>query len=127
MLTVLTLDPKLDPTTAVRAHILPTITTCLNLFHQKRFSIQLFASLSEAVAYYEVHEPKGECVLVIEGMSREAIEQEEKEKWADVTIEDHMEYYLSRGLDRKEAMKQTAKDRGVPKREIYNYLEKGKS
>ena len=44
-----TLDPKLDPTTAVRAHILPTITTCLNLFHQKRFSIQLFASLSEAV------------------------------------------------------------------------------
>ena len=49
MLTVLTLDPKLDPTTAVRAHILPTITTCLNLFHQKRFSIQLFASLSEAV------------------------------------------------------------------------------
>lgn len=49
MLTVLTLDPKLDPTTAVRAHILPTITTCLNLFHQKRFPIQLFASLSEAV------------------------------------------------------------------------------
>ena len=92
----------------------------------KRHETVYRASLSEAVAYYEVHEPKGECVLVIEGMSREAIEQEEKEKWADVTIEDHMEYYLSRGLDRKEAMKQTAKDRGVPKREIYNYLRKEK-
>ena len=49
MLSVLTLDPKLDPTTAVRADILSTITTCLNLFHQKGFPIQLFALLSEAV------------------------------------------------------------------------------
>ena len=49
MLTVLTLNPKLNPTTAVRTHILSTATTCLNLFHQKRFPIQLFASLSEAV------------------------------------------------------------------------------
>ena len=60
-------------------------------------------------------------------MSRQAIEQEEKEKWADMSIEDHMEYYLSRGLERKEAMKKTAKDRGVSKREIYNYLEKVKN
>ena len=66
-------------------------------------------------------------MLVIEGMSREAADQEEKEKWADMSIEDHMEYYLSQGLDRKEAMKRTAKDRGVPKREIYNFLEKEKS
>ena len=101
------------------------VSVCREL--TKRHETVYRASLSEAAAYYETHEPKGECVLVIEGMSREAIEQEEKEKWADVTIEDHMEYYLSRGLDRKEAMKQTAKDRGVPKREIYNYLEKGKS
>ena len=43
-----------------------------------------------------------------------------------MSIEDHMEYYLSQGLDRKEAMKRTAKDRGVPKREIYNFLEKEK-
>ena len=51
-------------------------------------------------------------------MSREAIEQEEKAKWADMSIEEHMEYYLSQGSDRKEAMKKTAKDRGVSKREI---------
>ena len=101
------------------------VSVCREL--TKRHETVYRATLSEAVTYYESHEPKGECVLVIEGMSRQAIEQEEKEKWADMSIEDHMEYYLSRGLERKEAMKKTAKDRGVSKREIYNYLEKAKN
>lgn len=101
------------------------VSVCREL--TKRHETVFRASLAEAVSYYDVNEPKGECVLVIEGMSREAADQEEKEKWADMSIEDHMEYYLSQGLDRKEAMKRTAKDRGVPKREIYNFLEKEKS
>ena len=83
--------------------------------------------LLEAVSYYEENLPKGECVLVIEGLSREEIEQEEQKKWSNLSIEEHMEYYLSQGIDKKEAMKKTAKDRGVQKREIYNYLEKLKS
>ena len=45
-------------------------------------------------------------------------------KWEEMSIEDHFQHYISQGLDRKEAMKRTAKDRGVQKREIYNYLEK---
>lgn len=101
------------------------VSVCREL--TKRHETVYRATLSEAAGYYEDHEPKGECVLVIEGMSREAAEQEEKEKWADMSIEDHMEYYLSQGIERKEAMKRTAKDRGVPKREIYNYLEKNKN
>lgn len=84
------------------------------------------ATLPEAAAYYEVNEPKGECVLVIEGLSRQEIEREKQEKWEEMSIEDHFEHYISQGLDRKEAMKRTAKDRGVQKREIYNYLEKKK-
>jgi 16S rRNA (cytidine1402-2'-O)-methyltransferase len=66
-------------------------------------------------------------VIVIAGRSREEIRQEEKARWEDMSIEDHMEHYISQGLDRKEAMKKVAKDRGVQKREIYNYLEKQKS
>ena len=85
------------------------------------------STLLEAVSYYEENLPKGECVLVIEGLSREEIEQEEQKKWSNLSIEEHMEYYLSQGIDKKEAMKKTAKDRGVQKREIYNYLEKLKS
>lgn len=101
------------------------VSVCREL--TKRHETVFRASLAEVALYYDVNEPKGECVLVIEGMSREAAEQEERGKWADMSIEDHMEYYLSQGLDRKEAMKRTAKDRGVPKREIYNFLEKEKS
>lgn len=88
---------------------------CIDRLFWKRFLI------------YERNLPKGECVLVIEGLSREEIEQEEQKKWSNLSIEEHMEYYLSQGIDKKEAMKKTAKDRGVQKREIYNYLEKLKS
>ena len=101
------------------------VTVCREL--TKRHETAFRSTFPEAAAYYDANDPKGECVLVIEGLSREAIRQEEKERWEDMSIEDHMEHYLSQGLDRKEAMKRTAKDRGVQKREIYNYLEKKKT
>lgn len=101
------------------------VTVCREL--TKRHETAFRSTLPEAAAYYDANDPKGECVLVIEGLSREVIRQEEKERWEDMSIEDHMEHYLSQGLDRKEAMKRTAKDRGVQKREIYNYLEKKKT
>ena len=101
------------------------ISVCREL--TKRHETVYQSVLSEAAAYYEQNAPKGECVLVIEGLNRQELVRQEQERWADTSIEEHMEHYLSRGMDRKEAMKQTAKDRGVPKREIYNYLEKQKS
>ncbi len=101
------------------------VSVCREL--TKRHETVYRSTLLEAVSYYEENLPKGECVLVIEGLSREEIEQEEQKKWSNLSIEEHMEYYLSRGIDKKEAMKKTAKDRGVQKREIYNYLEKLKS
>ena len=76
------------------------------------------------MAYYEANDPKGECVLVIEGRSREEMRQEEQARWEEMSIEEHMERYLAQGMNRKDAMKQTAKDRGMQKREVYNYLEK---
>lgn len=100
------------------------VTVCREL--TKKHETALESTLSKAAEYYTANEPKGECVLVVAGKSREAVIQEEKAKWEDMTIEEHMEMYLSRGMDRKEAMKSTAKDRGVPKREIYNYLEERK-
>lgn len=100
------------------------VSVCREL--TKRHETVYRASLTEAAAYYEENAPKGECVLVIRGLSLEEILREEKEKWADMSIEEHMELYLSQGLDKKEAMKRTAKDRGVQKREIYNYLNSGR-
>ena len=98
------------------------ITVCREL--TKRHETAFRATLAEAAAYYKANDPKGECVLVIEGRSREEIEREEKAKWEELSIEQHMEQYLAQGSSKKEAMKLVAKDRGVPKREIYNYLER---
>ena len=98
------------------------VTVCREL--TKRHETAFRSTLSEAAAYYEANDPKGECVLVIEGRSREEIQREEKEKWSRMSIEEHVEYYISEGFDRKNAMKKAAKDRGMQKSEIYNYLEK---
>ncbi len=72
-------------------------------------------TIEEALAYYDVQEPKGECVMVIEGKSREEIRSEEKARWEEMSMEEHMELYLGQGMDKKSAMKQVAKDRGVGK------------
>lgn len=100
------------------------ITVCREL--TKRHETAFAATLEEAVAHYEANAPKGECVLVLEGKSREQMQEEERKQWEEMTIEDHMEVYLKQGMDKKSAMKAVAKDRGVSKREIYQYLESGK-
>lgn len=92
----------------------------------KKHETALRTTLPQAAAYYEANEPKGECVIVIEGRSREDIEREKQREWESMSIEDHVQYYLSQGCDKKEAMKRTGKDRGVSKRDIYNYLEQKK-
>ena len=61
-------------------------------------------------------------MLVLEGKSLEEKRQEEITSWESMTIPEHMELYMSQGMDEKSAMKQVAKDRGVGKREIYQYL-----
>ena len=100
------------------------ITVCREL--TKRHETAFAATLEDAVAHYEANAPKGECVLVLEGKSREQMQEEERKQWEEMTIEDHMEVYLKQGMDKKSAMKAVAKDRGVSKREIYQYLESGK-
>lgn len=98
------------------------ITVCREL--TKKHETAFATTIEEAAAYYEANDPKGECVLVIEGRSREEMAQEERARWEEMSVKEHMEYYISQGIDKKEAMKKVAKDRGVPKREIYNQLEK---
>lgn len=88
----------------------------------KKHETVFATTIEDALDYYESQEPKGECVMVIEGKSREEIGAEEKAQWEEMDIEAHMEYYLERGMGKKEAMKQVAKDRGVSKRDIYQAL-----
>ena len=76
--------------------------------------------LSEAVLYYTENEPRGEYVLVVEGLDRQEIVRQEQEAWLEMSIEEHLALYVNQGIERKEAIKLVARDRGVPKREIYN-------
>ena len=89
----------------------------------KKYETALRTSLQDAAAYYETNEPKGECVIVLEGRSREEMEREKRAGWEAMSIAAHVQHYLAQGFDKKEAMKRTGKDRGVSKRDIYNYLE----
>ncbi len=78
-------------------------------------------TLEEAIEYYKQNSPRGEYVLVIEGKSKEAIDKDEKAKWDSLTIEEHIEKYMDEGISKKDAMKKVAKDRDMPKSEIYKH------
>ena len=96
------------------------ITLCREL--TKKFETVLPTTIEKALGMYESEEPRGEYVLVLEGKSLEQKRQERQASWESMSIEEHMAYYEKEGMDAKSAMKQVAKDRGVPKREIYQYL-----
>lgn len=83
---------------------------------------KLQMTLTDSLSYYEVNEPRGEYVLIIAGRSREEMKKEEQAGWEALSLEEHMAHYESQGIDRKEAMKRVAKDRGVSKRDIYQAL-----
>ncbi len=96
------------------------LTVCREL--TKKYETAWQTTLDGAISRYEEEEPKGEFVLVIEGKSLDEIREEAVRSWEEMSVEDHMALYEGQGMDRKEAMKQVAKDRGVSKREIYQML-----
>ncbi len=97
------------------------ISLCRELTKKHEESFR--TTLSEALKYYEDNEPRGEYVLVIEGLSREEVKASEVKEFLDMTIPEHVAFYMNeKGIDKKEAMKQAARDRGVGKREIYQAL-----
>lgn len=96
------------------------LTICREL--TKKYEEAYQTTFDEALARYETEEPKGECVLVIEGKSIEQKKEELAKSWEEMEIEEHMAYYEGQGIDRKEAMRMVAKDRGISKRDVYQYL-----
>ena len=97
-----------------------SITLCKELtkLHEKAWK----TTILELIAEYEQTEPKGEHVLVIAGKTFKEKKDASIQSFLEISIEEHMEMYLSKGMDKKEAMKAVAKDRGVSKRDIYDAL-----
>ncbi len=96
------------------------ITLCREL--TKKFEEVFPTTLEEAIEYYKKDAPRGEYVLVIEGKSLYDRKKEQQKDWQSISVEEHMRVYEEQGVDRKDAMKQVAKDRGISKRDVYNYL-----
>lgn len=96
------------------------ITICREL--TKRYEEAYRTTFAEALARYETEDPKGECVIAIEGRSIGEMQREQQKSWEEMTIQEHMDVYLEQGVDRKDAMKLVAKDRGISKRDVYQEL-----
>ncbi len=88
----------------------------------KKYEKAWVTTLEEACQTFGLQDPKGEFVLVMEGRSVQEMVEEKQEQWERIDINEHMKIYLDKGLDKKEAMKAVAKDRGVSKRDIYQSL-----
>lgn len=96
------------------------MTVCKEL--TKKHEKKLRGTVDEVIAFYEENPPRGEYVLIFEGKSRQEIKEEEQKNWTQLSLEEHMAVYTDGGMERKAAMKQVAKDRGISKREVYNAL-----
>jgi 16S rRNA (cytidine1402-2'-O)-methyltransferase len=88
----------------------------------KRFEEIVRCELKEAIEKYEKQAPKGEFVIIVEGISEDEITENNKKVWGNMSLEEHLDFYMREGLDKKEAMKKVAEDRGISKREVYRAL-----
>ena len=96
------------------------MTLCREL--TKKHETAFHTTIEALITFYTTEKPLGECVLVVEGKSHQEMKEEQQASWEKITIEDHMKIYEAKGYSRKEAMKLVANDRGVTKRDIYQYL-----
>ena len=96
------------------------MTLCREL--TKKHETAFHTTIENLITFYTTEKPLGECVLVVEGKSHQEMKEEQQASWEKTTIEDHMKIYEEKGYSRKAAMKLVANDRGVTKRDIYQYL-----
>ncbi|SFQ21688.1 16S rRNA (cytidine1402-2'-O)-methyltransferase [Lachnospiraceae bacterium XBB1006] len=88
----------------------------------KRYENVDRTTFSQALVAYSGCAPKGEFVIVIEGKSKQQIEEEKRDAYANITIEEHVKQFEEKGYDHKEAMRMVAKERGISKRDVYQAL-----
>lgn len=79
-------------------------------------------TLAGACAYYKENAPRGEYVLVLEGAEEAGCEIQPENELLSLSPREHVERYIADGMSKMDAIKKTAKDRGVPKSEIYDLM-----
>lgn len=97
-----------------------SVSICKEL--TKRYEKVWKTTLEEASQFYKSRQPRGEYVLVIAGRDRQELKLEKQKSWDAMSIQEHVSMYENQGIDRKEAMRMAAKDRGISKRDVYQQL-----
>jgi 16S rRNA (cytidine1402-2'-O)-methyltransferase len=90
----------------------------------KRFEEVIRCSLYEAMERYQSEAPKGEFVVMIEGLDEKILIENDRDKYSDLSIEEHVQMYTEAGMTKKDAIKKVADDRGIIKRDVYNVVMK---
>lgn len=111
--------------------LLDTLTYLLDVFGNRNIAVcreltkiyeEIYrGSLKETIEYFVKNKPRGEFVIVLEGKRLEEIKDEKREEWIDLSIEEHIVKYIKDGISKKEAIKLVAKDRELPKSEVYKF------
>ncbi|MHB8063230.1 MAG: 16S rRNA (cytidine(1402)-2'-O)-methyltransferase, partial [Ruminiclostridium sp.] len=90
----------------------------------KRYEEVIRCSLLEAMERYQNETPKGEFVVIVEGQDEKILLETQRDKYTDISIEEHVQRYIEDGMTKKEALKKVAEDRGIIKRDVYNAVMK---
>ena len=111
--------------------LLDTLSYLMDVFGDRKIAVcreltklyeEIFrGNLSGAIQNFVNNKPRGEFVLVLEGKKIEDIKEEKKQEWINLSIEDHILKYIKDGINKKEAIKLVAKDRELPKSEVYKF------
>ncbi|MDU5723497.1 MAG: 16S rRNA (cytidine(1402)-2'-O)-methyltransferase [Clostridium butyricum] len=111
--------------------LLDTLSYLMDVFGDRKIAVcreltklyeEIFrGNLSDAIQHFVNNKPRGEFVLVLEGKKIEDIKEEKKQEWINLSIEDHILKYIKDGINKKEAIKLVAKDRALPKSEVYKF------
>ncbi|MDR3593311.1 16S rRNA (cytidine(1402)-2'-O)-methyltransferase [Clostridium sp.] len=111
--------------------LIDTLTFLLETFGDRRIAVcreltkiyeEIYrGALKEAVEYFVENKPRGEFVLVLEGKKLEEIKEEQRDTWINLSIEEHILKYINKGINKKEAIKIVAKEREIPKSEVYKF------
>ncbi|MBQ1328696.1 MAG: 16S rRNA (cytidine(1402)-2'-O)-methyltransferase [Eubacterium sp.] len=94
-----------------------SLTICKEI--TKKHETFVRTDFKNAILKFEEEDPRGEYVLIIKGKSFSEKKEEETRKWEDITVKEHIEMYIKKGMSKKEAVKQVASDRNIPKRDVY--------
>lgn len=78
-------------------------------------------NLEDVISHFKENAPRGEFVLVLEGKQQEIIDKENKQKWENLTIKEHIITLINSNMSKKDAIKAVAKERGLSKQEVYKY------